>query len=227
MANENKTLRHIKKALEITSEQHQLIVGSCLGDLHIQHRQNKHSRVHRLRFAHSPDQAQLVDWKYSRLRSLCVGTKPPHREEKKGTYNFYTSWLSQLTFYHSLFYEKALNGNWVKRVPHNIKEHLRSPLSLAVLFMDDGTHRDHRACRLCTQSFSDKDHDLLIECLRDNFGILARKESYYSNQRKRTYSNLVILRDSYDRFMGCVAETIKKQVPQMAYKLVAKKKSKT
>ena len=42
--------------------------------------------------------------------------------------------------------------------------------------MDDGTHRDHRACRLCTQSFSAEDHDLLIECLRDNFGILAKKK---------------------------------------------------
>ena len=94
MANKKKTLQDIKKVIQITSEQHQLIVGSCLGDLYIQHRQNKHSRVGRLRFAHSPNQAQLVDWKYSRLRILCVETKPPHREEKKGSYNFYTSWLS-------------------------------------------------------------------------------------------------------------------------------------
>ena len=163
-----------------------------------------------------------MDWKYSRLRSLCVETKTPHPEEKKGSYNFYTSWLPQLTFYLSLFYEQTAKGNWVKRVPQNIKEHLTSPPSLAVFFMDDGTHRDHRACRLCTQSLSAQDHDRLIECLRDNFGILAKKERYCSNQRKRTYCNLVILSDSYERFMECVAETIRKkayQVPGMAYKV--------
>ena len=57
-----------------------------------------------------------------------------------------------------------------KKIPRNVINYLRSPISLAVWYMDDGGRRtDCLALRLSTHCFPWDEQKLLQECLRKNF----------------------------------------------------------
>ena len=67
----------------------------------------------------------------------------------------------------NLFYQDK-----IKVIPKNISKILTSPLSLAIWFMDDGYKRnDCNALRISTDLFKLQEQQLLVKCLKDNFGV--------------------------------------------------------
>ena len=90
----------------------------------------------------------------------------------------------EFKFYDDLFYAVDEHKRRKKRVPQNIKE-LLTPRALAYWFMDDGTYSQnapHRTYRFSTQSFPLSDQELLVQVLRDNFGIeviVNKDRAYY------------------------------------------------
>lgn len=65
--------------------------------------------------------------------------------------------------------------NKVKFIPENICQILKSPLSLAVWFMDDGGRRnDSYGLFLNTLSFTKREQEMLIECLKRYFSLESR-----------------------------------------------------
>lgn len=128
----------------------------------------------RLRIDHSLSQQAFVDWKRRELRELTpsvprvlrrvdVRTGVEHRN-----YRFSTRSLPVLNHYFQLFH----GDGGAKGVPESISVLLRTPLSLAVWYMDDGgRRRDCRGGYLNTNAYRVADVALLQDCLKEGFDL--------------------------------------------------------
>ena len=154
--------------LNISSRQKQIIVGKLLGDGHLE---TTNDITYRLKFEHSYNQKDYVDWLYEELRELASSEPKIKLQTVNGKvyrkYWFNSPYSPSLRFYAAQFYRGK-----IKVVPKLIKRWL-TPLALAVWFMDDGSIKSHE-CRgrlINTQSFKDEDLKYLQEALREKFQI--------------------------------------------------------
>jgi hypothetical protein len=156
-----------------------VIVGGLVGDLHVQKTTAATQRC-RLRICHSLAQKEYVDWKYEQLKDpFCAKTKPPHETARSGEYVFYTMYTGQFLPYRSKWYREGPSG-FQKIVPDDIQDLLTDPISLAVLYLDDGSKRsDCEACRIATQGFTLEENMALVECLKVNFAIEAKVDTWF------------------------------------------------
>ncbi len=203
-------------SFEMTEIEKTLIMGTLLGDAHIQKRKNSY----RLKIEHGIDQKAYVLWKHEKLKSLCCRptTQDPKTVTSKKGYStvvFYTTsglWLEEI---YNLFY-KEKNGRYVKTITPELIEKLPlSPMVLAAFFMDDGSARDDcYAGKLATQGFSLEENHLLCSYLKKwniECQVVAHKKSknqYYISIPAKTFGNLVK-----------EIETIVMEIPDMVYKL--------
>lgn len=135
-------IKDYKKNLQISDRQQDIIIGSILGDGHLEFT----GKYCRLKTEHSYKQKCYVDWKYRELKNL--GLKAPALKiiGKRKSYWFSTLTLPQLMRFHNEFK--------CRRIPPDVHRYL-TPMVLAVWFMDDGS-RKSKQCKglyLQTQSF--------------------------------------------------------------------------
>jgi len=205
-------------APSINPRQHSIIVGTTLGDGHLQLAQNQKSA--RLRCMHRRAQAPYVDWQFNELKSLCNGVKPPYATEHHGfpMYEAYTKYSPELKPYHTTFYQpnRFDKPKYRKSIPDELPLILKDPLSLMVWYLDDGTLRkDSGACRLATQCFNAYEHTILQECLLNNFGIKTRIEHWSTG-----YELTIPTRGGHARdFVGLFENTVLTEIPSMSYKV--------
>jgi hypothetical protein len=157
----------------ISPREKEIILGTILGDAHI--RMLKTDA--RLEIGHSEKQKSYVFWKYKKLRRFTQAQ--PHRIEIVDTrYNkIYVQWRFKtrihkyFTELHNQFYLQ--DGR--KVISKEIFSSLTSPLTLAVWFMDDGGRRnDSYGLFLNTLSYTKEEHEILKECLKQNFSLDTR-----------------------------------------------------
>lgn len=207
----------------LSKEEHALIMGTVLGDGHIQKRgQNSY----RLKIDHTIDQEDLVLWKYKKLKRLCVTTQPPKKVPDKKGYEgieFYTSSGLYLEKYHSLFYipEKKENSEKIryckKITPKLIDSLPTDPLVIATFYMDDGSVRnDCYAGKLATQGFSYDENQLLIQYFA-KCGITGCKVVTHTVESGQYYISFPAETGAFKKLVSFV-EPIIKEVPCMAYK---------
>lgn len=165
-------MNHYFKKLKLSRRQREIIIGTLLGDAHLE--TLTHGHTYRLRIAHSESQKEYIDWLYSELQNCTVS--PPHYKtiillgKKYGCYWFDTVYSGSLRFYAHQFYDNKL-----KKVPKFITR-LLTPLGLAVWYMDDGSIKSHQTKGriLNTQGFTKQDVSRLIECLAKKFSIQSQ-----------------------------------------------------
>ena len=193
----------------ITKRQKEIIIGTLLGDGYLQATGKKNAR---LKLEHSEKQKDYIFWKYEELKNL-MQDKPKKLER----YN--PKWEKAYTYYrcqsHSmpllgkfkrLFYDKA--GR--KRIPEKISMLLKSPLSLAVWYMDDGHYylRDDVAY-IYLPRYSEEEIRRLTEALGKNFNLKPRVI------KKKGYPVLYFPKEETQKLMAI----IKPWVPEfMKYK---------
>lgn len=188
----SKSVRDLQKSLSLDSLEKQVLIGTLLGDGSLA--PNVYGKNCRLEMIQSDKQKAYLDWKAGIFHKWCLSQ--PHFNEKTKSWRLKTVSHPELTFYHSLFYP---NGK--KVIPESIDEIMRSALSLAVWFMDDGTKGPRNGYTLNSQSFSQTDNEILINMLRQNFGLeqvsLHRDKKYYriyiGSQSRLAFENLVRL----------------------------------
>ena len=134
---------------------------------------------------------------------------------------FYTKYSKTFTEYRNLFYLKQKNSFFEKKnVPVNIADILTHPLALAVWYLDDGTKRnDTKSYRIATQSFSENENKLLQQCLKQNFNVNAKIESFGKSKNNISYYSLAILRKDYSIFRDTIFDIVQTEIPSMLYKL--------
>lgn len=184
-----------------TKRQREIIIGSILGDGGVYVRKGYPRAYYTVK--QSSKYSEYVEWLFSELKNLCPSEIK--RRKDNGQLYFYSSPSEYLTKAQLLFYK-----NRIKKVPENIREILKSPLSLAVWFMDDGTldyrPKDHCAFHLCTNCFSKEDTQILIDTLNENFGIVA--SLHYTLCRGKRHSRIYIGAKGRDRFIKLVSPYI-------------------
>lgn len=214
--------------MELTNIEHNIILGTLLGDGMLQHR----SKKARLRISHSIHQKAYVDWKYFQLKRLCERTKPPQIQKVQFGTGYYFSTQSEkiLLKYHDLFYKGTTSSrtSTIVEAPNSIKyrksitpqllDFIKNPLSLAVWWLDDGNSRtDCFAGRFATQSYTLEEHKILQKILFSNFQIdsnivrhSARKQQYYLYISGKN--------NNFSTFVNLITPYIYK-IPSMKYKL--------
>ena len=207
----------------ITGYQNSVIVGSLLGDLHIQKSLSKVMPKCRLRFCHSLEQKKYVDWKYTIFKNnFCKTTKSPYQTDRK-EYLFYTIYSDFFVLYHSMWYqEKLLNSQKrIKIVPPNIEQLLIDPIALAIWYLDDGRKRNYNACRFATQSFSLEENKLLQSTLERNFNLTIKIEEWWNKKTNNKMYGLYIpsANKSFLTFKDIIYNFVKTEIPSMLYKL--------
>jgi hypothetical protein len=153
--------------LILTQEQHDLIIGSGMGDANIRNRNNKNCSF---RVAHSKKQKNYLLWKYKQLEEFC--SRKPRISKRKfkthttETLNIGTQTHPVFNFYYNLFYK---NGKKIitKELLDKINER-----SLAIWICDDGSFcKRLRYIVLCTNSFSLKEHKLIKNFFREKWNL--------------------------------------------------------
>jgi len=193
----------------LTKRQKEILIGILLGDGCLE----KNGRNVRLRVDHGLKQKDYLRWKYKEFKDLATG-KPRivrgaiHRRTKRiyKRWHFSTFSLPELNGYHHKFYYRK-----IKRIPKNILELLKSPLSLAVWFMDDGYKRnDCNALRINTDAFTYNEQKILQQCLKRNFRIDSKIH------KKGKFWNIYIPEPEAKNFCKIVKRYI---LPKMNYKI--------
>ena len=155
----------------LTKKQEDVLIGSLLGDAHIEYNR----KFCRVRFDHSLSQLEYLKWKHQLLEPLSnniyeytIYDKRTQKSYKKA--RFYTRTLPILNSFRESFYP---DGKRV--VPDNIKSIFRSHLALAVWYLDDGSVKmDCRAFRLHTNSFTQFEVLALKDTLEVNFQVQSK-----------------------------------------------------
>ncbi len=198
-----------REALTLSKRCRDIVIGTILGDGCLE----RNGTNVRLRIDHGVSQVSFVEWKWHELSELRPLTPRIVERVDKRTgrrhvnYRFTTRSMPVLNHYFTLFYEPS-----VKRIPTGIAELLRSTLSLAVWYMDDGGRRgDCRSGYLNTNAYSVHDVDLLRKVMADVFGV--RTSTHFAAGKPRIY----IPQSQFENFCDLVRPHV---IPEMSYKLL-------
>ncbi|OGZ75336.1 MAG: hypothetical protein A3G45_01015 [Candidatus Staskawiczbacteria bacterium RIFCSPLOWO2_12_FULL_37_15] len=186
--------------IPLTEKQKAIIVGNVLGDGGIYgYRYNQISGSSQFYIKQCEKYKDYVFWLFNEMKNICPSA-PKFRNDYRQWY-FYSKYLDNLTEIRKTFYV-----NKKKIVPKNIKEWLTSPLSLAVWYMDDGSldfrPKDHYNFAFSTNAFSAEENYLLLDALKENFGISATVQTPLS--RGKRYPEIYIGVAGRDKFLPLV-----------------------
>jgi hypothetical protein len=124
----------------------------------------------RLQVVHSAAYRAYVEWKHQELALLKPSPLYYYAKAKYPFWRFVTRSHPYLIELREVFYREGK-----KIVPDQILDLLKTPQSLAVWVMDDGTlDKNHGSVVFETQAFSLEDIEKLRQCLWMNFGIQSR-----------------------------------------------------
>lgn len=201
------TPREVRTRLVLSDRQQAVLVGTLLGDGCLA----KHGYYHRLHIKHKAAHRSLVEFKYEVFREFV--SMPIHRFDQQllgqgfPCMQFATRTSPVFSDWAALFYEKRR-----KSVPQDVACWL-SPLAVAIWFMDDGA-ADHSGITFQTHSFNERDIQLLIGALRENFGIVS------NSRQNRGKEIIYVASANLERLRSIVEPEL---LPEFAYKLVPRR----
>lgn len=194
--------------MQLSKRQKEILIGTILGDGHLE----KNGCNVRLRVDHTENQKNYLEWMYLEFKDFVSSVPRLIKEIDKRTGKIYKRWhfstysLNIFNIYRNMFYKGK-----EKVIPENINEIIKSPLSLAVWYMDDGYKRnDCNALRLSTDSFQLQEQKLLQKCLKNNFGVESKLH------KKGKSWNIYIPSLEAKHFCKIIKSFI---VPEMSYKI--------
>ena len=214
--------------------QRQVLVGLLLGDGHLRgdNRKGKRALAYSLTCLQSDKHKEYVLHLYEIFKEFVV--QPPRYYEFTDPRNpgkIYKRWSFSTTmqgcfrFYGQQFYSDhnaitplkchsndLTQRRRVKRVTTLISR-LLTPRSLAYWYMDDGAAKwqgKSLGVRYCTDNFTKKEVDLLVECLQNKFSLQC------TIQKKDGRPRIYVKHNSYPTLKGLIEKHI---IPSMKHKL--------
>ena len=157
----------------LTKREREIIHGIILGDGYIQVTGKRNAR---LRIEHSLKQKEYIDWKYEELKNW-MQNKP----QKIKRYN--PVWKKSYVYYRCQSHSSPELGRMQRRyyndsgkiVPEDIAKTLKSRLTLAVWFMDDGyLYQRDKMAFIYLPRYSEQDQMRLVKAFQDNFDLSPR-----------------------------------------------------
>lgn len=177
--------------LLINKKEHDLIIGSLLGDSSIRQR-DKNSCF---RFFHSIKQKKYSIWKLKILNKFNISE---FREVKRKIINKQIHGIDFATKTHPIFnyYRNLFYKNNKKEITEKILKQI-NPRSLAIWICDDGSfNKKQKYITLCTNSFNLKQHRLIKEFFNKKFRLdptigFRDKKYYYLRFKKQDSKKLI------------------------------------
>lgn len=169
----------------ITPEQHQILIGTLLGDGSLTKR---HTNT-RIDFAHTTKQKEWFLWKFEKLKPFVWDYK--ERIYTKERYNSPINEIRAKSRVHPLLnpYYVAFYSNGKKVIPRELVQQM-NPLGLAVWFMDDGSKT-----QLCTNSFTSEDlkwlQNFLYKKFRVNLTVMKSGALYIPVSERKVLSLII------------------------------------
>ena len=203
-----KEIREHKKTLELTDIQRSILVGTLLGDGHLETQDG--GKTYRLKIEHQLAQKDYLEWIYEQFKEWIPGGI--RKRTKKNGYEyvlFDTYSHASFRFYAQQFYPEG-----IKVIPKLISK-LLDPIVLAIWFMDDGSWKSdhHKTFIIHTLGYSKKDLELVQKVLQKKFGL----ETSLHSQKKK-YWRLYIKSGSASKFKELI-EPYTSQIPSMKNKM--------
>ncbi len=125
-----------KKTMKLSSLQRDILVGAILGDAFLQKTGERNAR---LRLEHGAKQKAYLLWKVEQLSQLFQGKPKYLKRVHPLTRRVYEYWRHQSQSMPGLgTLRKIFYPGGRKAIPRNLEVFLRSPMVLAVWYMDDG-----------------------------------------------------------------------------------------
>lgn len=200
------------KEIILTDFQKYALIGTILGDTYIGI--DKKGKNARMNFAHSDAQEEYYVHKYNLFKDF-GGTSKYYEKEDRRTHKVYKKFTYTskthpiLTDLHNMFYP---NGK-TKIIPENIED-IFNNVSLAYLFMDDGSHhKNGYYLSLCNFELDEL----------NRFAIFLKRK-FNLNCSIHSQKQLYIMKDSVEHFNELVSQYI---LPSMEYKLLDHSSHKT
>lgn len=164
----------VYKKYKINDIQHDLIIGSILGDGCVT--KKKQDTKSTLSISHAENQKKYLEFKFQIMRNLCNMTDVLIKNtDYKGTYNkqklywFYTKMIPQLNYYRELHVSEVLSSLNVN--------------SFLIWLMDDGRLND-KYYTIGLTRFNMKEMQLTIKKLNDLFNLEAKINWYDKDHTK-------------------------------------------
>ena len=211
-------IENYKKGLNLTKFQREIIVGTLLGDGHLE--TSDKGKTFRLKIEHSIKQKEYVEWLHNQFKELVHGgiriwtrsSKFPNGSTKiSEKCGFTTFSLGFLRFYGQQFYQ-----NGTKMIPKMI-EKLLTPNSIAIWFLDDGSFKSqkHRTFIIHSHGYTKNELKIVQKCFA-KLGIKTRLHK--QTREKGVFWRIYVLSESAEKFAEMVKPIIN-QIPSMKYKL--------
>lgn len=166
---------HLRK-IPFTRKQKEFIIGSLLGDGHIDNGKTKRFVVN-----HCKKQLPYLHYKKQVLNNFVNKIRQNVQQNSRNsvTYNLTTICHHELNYLHKLFYD-----NTKKVIKKNISNML-SAYAMAIWYMDDGHTRKYDM-KLSTEGFTKEENYRLQNAIYVNFNI-SSKVCEYNNRNKKYY----------------------------------------
>lgn len=156
------TQKFRQKNKQLTQMQRDLIIGSMLGDGHIDRRETQPIFI----VSHAENQKDYLFWKYEIVKDLC-NIPPSYHKEKEIKHFKIGNYIAQpyyriSTRIHDCFIEiREMN---VKELIDNLNE-----LSFSVLMLDDGCRTD--LWSYCIAPYTEEEKEYMIKIFKEKFNI--------------------------------------------------------
>ncbi len=207
----NREIEKYKKTLFLSKRQREILIGTLLGDGHLE----KHTpTLGRLKIEQTYKQKDYVDWIYKEFKNW-VRTKPRERQVKAfgKTYEEYEF----STYGHKIlgeFRERFYKGS-KKIIPNDLEKNI-TPLGLAIWYMDDGSIKSkrHKGVFLNTQGFEVNDIKKLQKYSKINLEL--RPQQGIKKEIKRVKKQIYLGGSSGEKFINLIESYI---IPSMRYKI--------
>ena len=188
-----------------------IVVGSVLGDAYIQATGKRNARI---RFEHGAKQKDYIFWKWQQLKNLM-------QDKPKKIIRYNPIWKNKYSYYRCQSHSSPIFGKLrnvfyrdsIKIIPETITNLLRSKLSLAVWFMDDGYfYARDKTAYIYLSKFSDDQLNMLLRALQINFNLKPNIEI----KRRNENVNLKFSVEETKKLMSLIKAEV---IPSMRYKL--------
>lgn len=194
----------------LTKKQEHVLIGSLLGDTHIEYNGAKRCRV---RFDHTLYQFEYLQWKHQMFQPFSGPIKRYTVYDKRTQ----KSYEKARTCTHPIFnsFRETFYQERKKIVPAAIQSIFHSKLALAVWYLDDGSLKtDCKAFKFHTNSFTTAEVQLLQECLQLNFG---RKSKLH---KQKNCFVLYIGNTGFQaqKLRDAIKPLVESEIPSMLYK---------
>lgn len=191
-----------------------------MGDLGVYRRRRNSS--YSLEIVHGDKQQAYFHWKYAELQPYFNTFRKNINKKDNSKFVLQADSIchTELTYYGLSFYDRIIDKTGLvshkRKMPLNIKDML-TPLSLAILLMDNGNLNEDKIITISTGAYTLSESQILSKAIYEKFNIKNTARQVYNTERQKYYCIIAFGVKETKQFSDLVREFIH---PTMLHKIM-------